>query len=180
MIAQRLGTLWIYGDSISSKFYKSISRKPLCNRTFASCSSIHSWVYPRRLEASFKKGIDFQPSIILDEIRNVLRDNRMNSSQSLLVLNLGIHYTFTISFATYQKLIDDVIVILLDREKSLGSKAEVIWKTSTSIRKEKERPPRNITCWRFLTEQVRHGIFFLCIYSWDGCICTDKLLLIIL
>ena len=159
MLAQRLGTLWIYGDSISHNFYNSISRKPLCNRTFASCGRTYSWVYPLRLRASLKKGIDFQSSIILDEIRNVLRDNRMNSSQSLLVLNLGIHYAFTIRFATYQKLIDDVIVILLDREKSLGSKAEVIWKTSTSLRKENEKPPRNSTSWRFLTEQARHGFF---------------------
>ena len=157
MLAPRLGTLWVYGDSLSARFFNSMSRKSLCGRTFASCDLTYNWVYPLALRK--KGGVDFQPSIILDTIRNVLRGSRMKSSQSLLVLNLGVHYTYTISFATYQKLIDDVIVILLDREKGLGSKAEVIWKTSTSIRKEKERPPRNATNWRFLTEPVRQNFF---------------------
>ena len=157
MLAPRLGTLWIYGDSLSDKFYKSIKKKPLCSRIFASCSSTYNWVYPLALRNSLQAKLDFRPSIILDTIRSVLRDSRMKSSQSLLVLNLGIHYAYTISFATYQKFIDDVIVILLDREKGLGSKAEVIWKTSTSMRKENEESPRNFTCWRFLTEQVRQN-----------------------
>ena len=157
MLAPRLGTLWVYGDSLSAKFYNSMSRKPLCGTMFASCNLTHNWVYPLALRK--KGGVDFQPSIILDTIRNVLRDSRMKSSKSLFVLNLGIHYTRTISFATYQKLIDDVIVILLDREKGLGSEAEVIWKTSTSIRKENEKPPRNTTSWRLITEQVRQNFF---------------------
>ena len=112
------------------------------------------------LGKSLTDDFDFRPSIILDNIRNILRNHRMKSSQSLLVLNLGLHYSISLSFVTYQKLIDDVIVMLLDRHKSLGSKAQVIWKTTTSLRKEKEKPPRNSTTWRLLTEQVRDRIFF--------------------
>ena len=167
MLAPRLGTLWIYGDSLSGKFYNSVSRKPLCSHIFATCENTYSYVYPISFRSSLKSKVDFRPSFILDTIRNVLRDSRMKSSQSLLVLNLGIHYSFTISFATYQKLIDDVIVILLDREKGLGSKAEVTWKTSTSVRKENEEPPRNATCWRFLTEQVRQNFFYKFIVGMD-------------
>ena len=120
-------------------------------------------MYPvlhEKKERLLTDNFDFRPSVILDNIRNVLRNNRMKSSQSLLVLNLGLHYSISLSFVTYQKLIDDVIVMLLDRHKSLGSKAQVIWKTTTSMRKEKLEPPRNITSWRFFTEQVRDRIFF--------------------
>ena len=180
MPAPRLRTLWIYGDSLGVRFHNSLSRKPLCWRIFASCSRTYNWVYPipyenEALGKSLTDEFDFRPSIILDTIRNVLRDNRMKSSQSLMVLNLGLHYPPSISFATYQKLIDDVIVMLLDRERRLGSKAKVIWKTTTSLRKENEEPPRNSTSWRFFTEQVRHRhVFFQFIVRMEVFVLINK------
>ena len=106
------------------------------------------------LAKSLKDDLDFRPYIILDSIRNVLRGSLMQSPHSVLVLNLGLHYPPSINFTTYQKLIDDVIVMLHNRVKELGSSARVIWKTTTSIRKENENPPRNIASWRFFTEPV--------------------------
>ena len=107
------------------------------------------------LGKSLKDDFDFRPEIILNSIRNVLGDPGMRSPYSVLVLNLGLHYPPSINFTTYQKLIDDVIVVLHGREKELGSSARVVWKTTTSIRKENEIPPRNGTMWRFFTEPVR-------------------------
>ena len=152
--------MWIFGDSLGFRFYASLSRQPLCRELFASCSRTYNWVYavPNENEALGKKltdDFDFRPNIILDSIRNVLRDSRMRSPHSLLVLNLGLHYAPSINFTTYQNLIDDVIV-MLGRERELGSNATVIWKATTSIRKENETPPRNDTTWRFFTEQVRN------------------------
>ena len=76
----------------------------------------------------------------------------MKGPQSLFVLNLGIHYTLTINFTTYQQLIDDVIQILLDREVGLGSRAKVVWKTTTST--DSEGLPVHWTMRRFYTGQV--------------------------
>ena len=137
------------------RFYRSLSQKPLCRNISASCSLSNNWVYPLNASTkSLRDDFDFRPHIILESIRKVLRGSLMQSPHSVLVLNLGLHYAPSINFTTYQKLIDDIIVILHNREKELGSSARVIWKTTTSIRKEKENP-RNIPSWRFLTEPVR-------------------------
>ena len=104
---------------------------------------------------------DFRPNIILEAIRNVLRNDTMKSPQSLFVLNLGLHYAININFTTYQKLIDDVIVLLLDREVELGSRAQVVWKTTTATYGHKAG--RTSTKRRFYTEQVgnMHVLFEL-------------------
>ena len=104
---------------------------------------------------------DFRPNIILEAIRNVLRNDIMKSPQSLFVLNLGLHYAIGINFTTYQKLIDDVIVLLLDREMGLGSKAKVVWKTTTATYGHKNG--QTSTERRFYTEQVgnMHVLFQL-------------------
>ena len=115
--------------------------------------------YPRHKISggnSLTDNSDFRANVTLSSIRNVLRDSLMKLPHSLLVLNLGLHYPISITFTTFQKLIDDIIVMLCDREKGLGSNATVIWKTTTSIRKENEKLPRNDTAFRFLTEQVRN------------------------
>ena len=143
------------------RFHGSLSQKPLCKTIFASCGRSYNWVYPipndsDALANSLKDDLDFRPNIILDSIRNVLRRSFMQSSHSVLVLNLGLHYAPRINFTTFQKLIDDIIVMLHNREKELGSSARVIWKTTTSIRKENAHPRRrHIPSWRFLTEPVK-------------------------
>ena len=143
------------------RFHRQLSQKPLCKEILVSCRRTYNWVYPlprgqEALGKSLTDDFDFRPNIILNSIRNVLRDSLMKSQHSLLVLNLGLHYPTNTNFTTFQKLIDDVIVMLRDREKRLGSNAAVIWKTTTSIRKENMTPPRNNTAWRFLTEPVRN------------------------
>ena len=124
---------------------------------FASCNRTYSWTYPVpkeniSLARSLTDDFDFRPDIILEAIRDVLRNNAMKSPQSLLVLNLGLHYTICINLTSYQKLIDDVIVISLDRKDGLGSRAKVVWKTTTSADNEKGGPLSRIK--RFYTEQV--------------------------
>ena len=148
------------GDSLSHRLHSSLLEKPLCREVFESCNESYLWTYPLPNEASKLKRSnddhDFRPNIILEAIRNVLRDNTMKGPQSLFVLNLGIHYTLTINFTTYQRLIDDVIEILLDRELGLGSRAKVVWKTTTSTDTERHKVHR--TKERFYTGQVGTSI----------------------
>ena len=155
----REGTLWIFGDSLAVRFHNSLSGKPLCQYTFASCSRSYNWLYPLPGEneqrgKALNDDLDFRPEVVLESIKVVLRDNRMKDGSSLLLLNLGLHYPVSINFTSFQKLIDDVIVTLRNREEGQGGRARVIWKTTTSIRKERKTPPRNLTNWRFFTEPV--------------------------
>ena len=148
----------IYGDSLSLRLYYSIRGKPLCRDIFAHCSATYCWTYPVpkgniHIAQKLTDDFDFRPNIILESIRNALRNSAMKSAQSVFVLNLGLLYSINLNFTTYQKLIDDVILILLDREVGLGSKAKVVWRTTTSA--HTERMP-NRTGWRFLTEQVKN------------------------
>ena len=133
----------------------SINKKPLCKKT-TTCTCTTLRVYPLSKNATKHRSYDkrdFQPNIILDEIRNILRDPKMKDRNSTFLINLGIHYTLGINFTTYQKLIDEVLVILCNR-KELGSNAKIVWKTITTMRKELEKPNGNSMMWRFVSEPV--------------------------
>ena len=161
----RKGTLWIYGDSLALRLHNSLSSKLLCTKIFRACSRSYNWVYPIPYESEYvaktkNDNFDFRPNLVLESIREVLLSERMTTADSLLVLNLGLHFPIGINFTTYQNLITDVIRLLRNREKELGSKARVIWKTMTAIHKEKVAKPRNKTHWRFFTDQVNYYHYF--------------------
>lgn len=153
------GSLWIYGDSLAVRFYNSVATTTLCQTLFRSCGYSYNWVYPipNENEAVAKKlndDFDFRPELVLESIRNVLRRDDMKTDESILILNFVLHYTMSLNFTTYQRLVDDVIVMLRNRWRDLGSNARIIWKTSTAIKKEHEPIPRNLTFKRFFTDPV--------------------------
>ena len=43
------GNLWIYGDSISYYFYRSVEDKLLCKKIFRKCMVTYNWLYPKTL-----------------------------------------------------------------------------------------------------------------------------------
>ena len=141
----------------------SLSKKPLCTKIFRACKYSYNWVYSihtEKLGKTENDNYDFRPNLILKSIREVLLSKGMTTADSLLVLNLGLHFPIGINFTTYQSLITDVIRLLKNREKELGSKARVIWKTISAIQKEIVKKPRNETFWRFLTDQVNYYHYF--------------------
>ena len=103
--------------------------------------------------------LDFRPVKVLDALRSVLSGPEMQQKNSVLLLNLGLHYTATVNFTTYQKVIADVIKILKETKvNSQGKmvpkyKAKIIWKSTTAICKHKGKYP-NKTYSRFMTTQV--------------------------
>lgn len=103
--------------------------------------------------------LDFRPSKVIEPIVKVLRSPEMKVDGSVLLLNLVLHYTKTINFTTYQKLIDDLILALKETEvNSQGElvpkyKAKVIWKSGTALWKEKVKI-LNLTHYRFFSSQV--------------------------
>ena len=137
--------------------YRSIANKSLCREIFSTCNCSYNWVYPVphnniTLGRTLDDDLDFRPEIVLESLRGVLDTNVMRSPHNLLLLNLGLHYPISINFTTFQTLIDNVIKVLKSREEGVGPR--VIWKTTTSMHKENAIPPRNLTHFRFSTEQV--------------------------
>lgn len=160
-------TLWIYGDSVGDFFFKSIIRQNLCKKIFQRCKNTYNWVYSipdrnltrARLENDDK---DFSIPRVLTEIFHAISQPAMKDN-SVLILNLGLHYVHTVNFTTYVDLIDKTIRMLTERfntnKKSWKFRAKLIWKTTTAINKEKYGDPRtnarHSTSIRFLTYQVR-------------------------
>ena len=103
---------------------------------------------------------DFNKTVILQYLTNILDSPDMRGQNSVFVFNLGVHYSMSLNFTTYRDLVDSVI-ILLKRNVDVqnNNKPIVIWKTTTSIEKEKTHLmfaelPKNKTHWRFHTHQV--------------------------
>lgn len=126
------------------------------------CLVSYNWIYPVKDERVSKEeddDLDFRPQRVIGDILNVLRSPVMQGDESVLLLNLGLHFPISINFTTYQRLIGDLIHSLKETElDSQGKrapkyKAKIIWKTSSAIHKENALV-KNLTNWRFFTTQV--------------------------
>ena len=98
------------------------------------------WVYPYTSQVPPWDNKDYDDKLILDDLRKVLERPEMNEN-SVLILNLGLHYMESISLKNYQNLLDKVVDLLNERDSTTGElrhKSRVIWKTSTSLSKEKD------------------------------------------
>ena len=140
MSAPKLETLWIYGDSQGERLHLSIQDGPLCKEIFKSCNVSKMWVYPYTSQVPPWDNRDYDDKIILDDLRKVLERPDMNEN-SVMILNLGLHYMESVSLRDYQKLLDKVVELLNEKDGKSGElkhKSRVIWKTSTSLSKEKD------------------------------------------
>ncbi|XP_032237158.1 uncharacterized protein LOC5511899 isoform X2 [Nematostella vectensis] len=145
------GTLWIYGDSLAVRLHGSMASKPICTSIFSSCRVSYNWIYPVGNEWWEKRkndDKDFNSTRVLNHIRSVLSEPSMKDSSSLMVLNIGLHYSMAINFTTYQSLIDELAEYL---QEIKGKRARVVWKSTTMIHKEKA-VFANRTMWRFFTD----------------------------
>ena len=97
---------------------------------------------------------DFNKTVILQYLTNILDSPDMRRQNSVFLFNLGVHYSMSLNFTTYRDLVDSVIMLLRRKvDIQNNNKPIVIWKTTTSIEKEKTYP-KNLTRWRFHTRQV--------------------------
>ena len=155
------GTLWIYGDSVSRDFYESVMTRPLCKSLYTKCNNSYMWIYPahnKGLNIALERDLDFRPEKVIETVVNVLRKPEMQKEESTLLLNLALHFRKTVNFTTYQRLIDDLILVLKEKELSQGEivpkyKCKIIWKSSTAICKEQASSSKK-TDFRFYNSQV--------------------------
>ena len=97
---------------------------------------------------------DFNKTVILQYLTNILDSPDVRRQNSVFVFNLGVHYSISLNFTTYRDLVDSVIMLLRRKvDIQNNNKPIVIWKTTTSIEKEKTYQ-KNLTRWRFHTRQV--------------------------
>ena len=103
------------------------------------------WIYYARnkgLNVALESDLDFRPQKVIETITDVLHTSEMQQEESVLLLNLVLHFAKAVNFTTYQRLIDDLILVLKENELSHGErvlkyKAKIIWKSSTALCKEK-------------------------------------------
>ena len=154
--------LWIYGDSLAVRFLESVQSRFLCSRLYVGCRRSYNWIYPVISEAVSKQeydNLDFQHDKVIKNILSVLQTPEMQRKESVLLLNLGLHFPISVNFTTYQRLIGGLINKLKETKvDSQGRifpkyKAKVIWKSFTAIHKENAEV-KNKTNWRFFTRQV--------------------------
>ena len=158
-VKRRLRTLWIYGDSQAERLHMSILDGPLCREIFQSCNLSKLWVYPYKGERPPWDNKDFNDQIVVEDLRRILEQPEMDEN-SVLILNLGLHYMESVSFREYQRLLNKVLNLLKEREGVSGQlkyNTRVIWKTSTSLSKEKDTGDQlKSDRRRFLTLPVRN------------------------
>ena len=155
------GTLWIYGDSLGMLLYKSVMTRPLCKSLYEKCGNSYVFIYPANNNGSnviMDRDLDFRPQKVIEAIIDVLHMPEMQQEESVLLLNLVLHFAKSVNFTTYQRLIDDLILVLKKKELSQGEivpkyKAKIIWKSSTAVCMEKASSSKK-TDFRFYTSQV--------------------------
>ena len=83
------------------------------------------WVYRRddeELHNDLERDLDFRPEKVIEAVTDVLRKPEMQQEESVLLLNLVLHFARSINFTTYQKLIDDVILVLKGKRFPQGER----------------------------------------------------------
>eukprot|EP00794_Sanderia_malayensis_P010106 gene10106-11141_t len=128
----RMGNMWIYGDSISYYFHKSVENNLLCTKIFKKCMVTYNWLYPKTLYEITHTcaDVDLNVSLVKDYLVNVTRKKEMNQN-SVLLFNAGAHYVKNTSFKKYRETIDALIEAI--KESYNGT---AVWRSSTAIHKQ--------------------------------------------
>ena len=103
---------------------------------------------------------DFNETVILQHMADILDSPEMQTQNSVFLFNLGVHYHLSLNFTTYKGLIDNLVRLIKSKmEHKNENMATPVWKTTTSIEREKalkiyKELPKNVTFGRFHTHQV--------------------------
>ncbi|KAK3745500.1 hypothetical protein QZH41_001149 [Actinostola sp. cb2023] len=114
--------------------------------------------YRIELDTTETDDLDFDVTRVLDHFRSVLLEPRVNHVNSVIILNMGLHYVMGMTFECYQDLIQRIIGVIQETEfgphgkEVRRFKGHVIWFTTTAINKEKAKELQ-ATKWRFCSYQ---------------------------
>ena len=155
------GVFWIYADSTGRRFFKDIVNTKFCSAVFQSCKLTINKIYMERYNGTQFKEVDekdFDTVRVLKELEEILTDPLINDTNSVLMLNYGLHYVVSISFQTFNEMMDRIINLLISFQPVF--KGNIIWRTTSAINRWKYetfvRPSQG-----FLTEPVSSCLNFL-------------------
>jgi len=115
--------------------------------------------YRREVDMTETDDLDFDVNRVLNHFRTVILDPRVNHVNTVIALNMGLHYVMSLSLERYKDLIQKTIAVIKETERGPHGreirkfKGHVIWFTTTAINKEKAKELQ-ATKWRFCTYQV--------------------------
>ena len=92
--------------------------------------------------------LDFDVRRIVDELKQVLLHPAMQTRNSVLLLNYGLHFTESLNFTNFKNTIGAVTRLLQN-----DAKCHVVWRTTTSLNRFKYSRP-NQHARRFMTSPV--------------------------
>ncbi|EDO28660.1 predicted protein [Nematostella vectensis] len=160
-LSKGMGTLWSYGDSLNFNNYRyNFNTSRLCRHMFRQCryniNFVYHIKYRAELDMTETDDLDFKVTRVLDHFRSVILAPDVNHVNSVIFLNMGLHYVMSLPLEQYKDLIQKTIAVI--KEVSLDArgnsarsfKGHVIWKTTTSINKQKAKSLQ-ATKWRFCT-----------------------------
>ncbi|XP_022790075.1 uncharacterized protein LOC111329605 [Stylophora pistillata] len=159
-VKRKLDDLMFYGDSTNVHFHSLARRNRLCKEMFHTCEKKYMWTYD--VSSKGNDNGDFNQTIVLEEIKKILDSLDMRGNQSVFFFNVGLHYSITLNFTTYQMLIDSIIKVLRRRdtgtenEGALSGRPLPIWRSNAAIEVERFEdffPQGNYTERRFYTNQ---------------------------
>lgn len=142
-------TLWVYGDSIGLRHYSYLKNRSICTDLFRNCNVSYNWVYPlpgvQGIARRFYDNKDFNESIILNGLKNVLACKEMRNSKSVLLLNFGLHTMMDLTMNQGKTLLINFVKMYRNL-KEIQLVPMVIWKTTTpTYRKNKKDDYRFLT-----------------------------------
>ncbi|KAL9973064.1 hypothetical protein ACROYT_G019473 [Oculina patagonica] len=166
----REGTFFSFGDSVSNAFFSSLSSGPyngLCKVAFTACRPVYHWVYD--MHGYWGDGVkspreplpneqDYDHDRVISDVKKTLYNPVMDEN-SVLLLNMGIHFAAAVNFTNYKRVIDQLITLVkydrshrkLSNDSSTNNfNGRFIWKTSTALNRERfPNPHKDVR--RFLT-----------------------------
>ena len=106
-----------------------------------------------RLNSTIEKGLwdtkDYDVSRTIEQLRQVLLHPLMQTRNSVLLINYGLHFAESLNFTNFKTAINAVTRLLRNE-----AKCQVTWRTTTSLNRHKYSQP-NVHSRRFMTTPVR-------------------------
>ncbi|XP_057303260.1 uncharacterized protein LOC130640746 [Hydractinia symbiolongicarpus] len=135
-------TLWVYGDSLGLRYYSYLKKRFICTDFFKNCKVTYNWVYPLYRGKEIARRIydkkDFNDSIVLNDLKNVLTCKEMRNPKSVLLLNFGLHTMMGLTMNQSKTLLINFVKMYRNLKK-IQLVPMVIWKTTTpTYRKYKD------------------------------------------
>ena len=156
----------VYGDSSQYRFYDSIEDEKSFRETFTSFKKEYLWNYKHYPNENiyYYDGKDYNETQCLTEIRESMLSRPMMNTNSVFLINFGIHPLMTVSLKQGIHFFERFLKMVEKLRKRYGeSLPRVIWRNTTPPTIENTKK-HNITHCRFLS---KHRVHFWNCYTME-------------